>query len=224
MMAKKTGNTPQYASELFLRISEDKRRRILETAVDVFASRGFAASNVNQIAEAAGISVGALYKYFASKDDLFMYLVEVAGARITEYVEAVLAEDIRLISKLERLLRLAQDYSKSDPSFIKLYNVLSSESDSERAALIARRLEGITSKAYREVIAAGQQSGEIRADIDAGILAFLLDNQLMIMQFSYACRYYGERLALFVGEDNVRDNEYLIRKIIAALESMCEIR
>ncbi len=196
MMAKKTGDTSQYASELFLRISEDKRRRILDTAVEVFAARGFAASNVNQIAEAAGISVGALYKYFASKDDLFMYLVEVASARITEYVETVLAEDIRLISKLERLLRLAQDYSKIDPSFIKLYNVLSSESDGERATLIARRLEGITSRAYREVIAAGQQRGEIRADIDAGILAFLLDNQLMIMQFSYACRYHAVFLRL----------------------------
>lgn len=217
-------NQTQHASALFLRIDEEKRDRIIGIAVEAFATHGFAATNVNHIAERAGISVGALYKYFATKEDLFLYIVEVSAQRIRDYVQEVLAADIRLSSKLERLLRLAQDYSKSDPTLIKLYNVFSADSDTARAELIAGKIEGITAGAYRQLIADAQQKGEVRADIDPGILAFLVDNQLMSMQFSFACGYYAKRFSLFVGPENVQDNEYVIRSIVAALESMLGLK
>ncbi|NLB27925.1 MAG: TetR/AcrR family transcriptional regulator, partial [Clostridiaceae bacterium] len=123
-----------------MRIPGDKRRRIIDVAVKEFAGYGFASANVNRIAEEAGISVGALYKYFPTKEDLFMYIVEVAAAGISSYVGGIIEADIRLSSKLERLLRLAQDYSRQDPDLIKLYNVFSSENDTARAGIIADKL------------------------------------------------------------------------------------
>lgn len=209
-----------FASDLFLRIDEEKRNRIIDIVVEAFATNGFAGTNVNHIAETAGISVGALYKYFATKEDLFLYIVELASQSMEDYVQGILCADIRFLSKVERLLRLAQDYSKSDPNLIKLYNVFSSESDAERAAFIAEKIEGITAGAYNELIAQAQQRGEVRSDIDPGILAYLLDNQLLIMQFSFACSYYKKRFSLFVGAHNVEDNEHVIRSIMKVLESM----
>ncbi len=219
-----TVNSAGHASELFMRIPGDKRRRIIDVAVKEFAGYGFASANVNRIAEEAGISVGALYKYFPTKEDLFMYIVEVAAAGISSYVGGIIEADIRLSSKLERLLRLAQDYSRQDPDLIKLYNVFSSENDTARAGIIADKLESITARAYGDLIRQAQKKGEIRDDIDAGILAFLIDNQLLIMQYSFACSYHQKRFSLFVGEKNSQDNEYLIRSIMRALESMCGIR
>ena len=84
------------ASDLFMRIPEEKRRRIINVAVREFAGHGFTGANVNRIARGAGISVGALYKYFPSKERLFMHIVEVAAAGLDRYVREIIEADIRL--------------------------------------------------------------------------------------------------------------------------------
>ncbi|MDR1027852.1 MAG: TetR/AcrR family transcriptional regulator [Clostridiales Family XIII bacterium] len=209
-----------YASELFLRIAEEKRERILNIAVKEFATNGYADANVNDIAEMAGVSVGALYKYFATKEDLFLYIVAVAEAMMAQQVREIVDADIRFLSKIERLLLLARDYSRSNPNLITLYSVFTAENDDKRAELIAGKIEGITAEAYTRLIAKAQENGEIRDDIDAGILAWLLDNQLISMQFSFACSYYRKRFSLFLGERNAGDNEYVIRNVMKTLQSM----
>jgi AcrR family transcriptional regulator len=56
--------------------SEDTRRRLLEAARRVFVQRGFHATTLEQIAEAAGFTKGAVYSQFESKADLFFALLE----------------------------------------------------------------------------------------------------------------------------------------------------
>ncbi len=53
---------------------EDKRKRIIDAAVDVFADKGFFQAKVSEIAEAAGVADGTIYLYFKSKDDLLISL------------------------------------------------------------------------------------------------------------------------------------------------------
>jgi AcrR family transcriptional regulator len=54
----------------------DGREELLEAALQVFAERGYRDSSVDEIAERAGYSKGALYWHFSSKDDLFFALLE----------------------------------------------------------------------------------------------------------------------------------------------------
>ena len=51
------------------------RQRLLDAAADTFARKGFAAASLDEIAEAAGFSIGAVYSNFTSKDDLFAQLM-----------------------------------------------------------------------------------------------------------------------------------------------------
>jgi len=57
-------------------LSSDKRIRILNAAVTVFADRGFFQSRVSDVADAAGVAGGTIYLYFKSKDDLLISLFE----------------------------------------------------------------------------------------------------------------------------------------------------
>lgn len=69
------------------------RERLLRAAAEVFARRGFQAASVDQVAEAAGFTKGAVYAHFESKEDLFLALLdERCRLRIAE-IEAVLADD-----------------------------------------------------------------------------------------------------------------------------------
>jgi AcrR family transcriptional regulator len=55
---------------------KSSRERLLEAAAKVFAERGYQAASVEEIAAAAGLSKGAVYWNFSSKDELFHALLE----------------------------------------------------------------------------------------------------------------------------------------------------
>ena len=50
----------------------ESRRRILESARDVFFRDGFMAANLDEVADKAGVAKGTLYRYFESKADLYV--------------------------------------------------------------------------------------------------------------------------------------------------------
>lgn len=77
-----------------------RRQWIQEAARGVFAEHGFDRSSIEQIARAAQLSVGSIYLYFRSKDDLCVSLIEDAMMRFDEqmsrlFVDAPAAEQLR---------------------------------------------------------------------------------------------------------------------------------
>ena len=54
----------------------DNRSRILQAALRCFAARGYSGATLDDVAAEAGLTKGAIYWYFASKDDLCMELIE----------------------------------------------------------------------------------------------------------------------------------------------------
>lgn len=72
----------------------ETRRRILDAAFAVFGQRGIAASSLTEVAAAAGLTKGAVYSNFDSKDELVLTLMEEhAGHRIQASLDAVDAAD-----------------------------------------------------------------------------------------------------------------------------------
>ena len=88
----------------------DKRRQILDGALDVFKARGFDAASMNDIAAAANVSKGTLYVYFEDKEHLFVALIEREREAQKRGAFEALDEDPDLAHALsnfgERLLRL----------------------------------------------------------------------------------------------------------------------
>src|SRR5258705_13169853 len=69
--------------------SEETRRQILETALALFRERGFDATTIRDIATAAGLSLGAAYYYFQSKEAIVgAYYDYVQGEHQTRAREA----------------------------------------------------------------------------------------------------------------------------------------
>jgi AcrR family transcriptional regulator len=65
----------------FEKLDDERKESLLTAAAQVFAERGFEAASFNHIIEKAGVSKGAMYYYFADKDDLFCTVLDVALAR-----------------------------------------------------------------------------------------------------------------------------------------------
>jgi len=91
------------------RLTPEKRRELtrahlLAAAAEVFAERGFHGATLDQIADAAGFSKGAVYSNFASKEELFIALIDEHGrALIKEFGDAASAGEQDPASLIERL-------------------------------------------------------------------------------------------------------------------------
>ncbi|WP_343714506.1 TetR/AcrR family transcriptional regulator [Inquilinus sp.] len=91
---------------------EEKRRRILEAADGCFARRGFHATSMAEICEAAGMSAGNLYRYFPSKEAMIAALVDSEREETAALFRQVEDSDdplAAIIALLERFLTLATD-------------------------------------------------------------------------------------------------------------------
>lgn len=71
----------------FQKLQTQRREGILDAATREFAKHGFDGASYNQIIEEAGISKGAMYYYFADKDDLFRTVVNETSRRLVEALQ-----------------------------------------------------------------------------------------------------------------------------------------
>jgi AcrR family transcriptional regulator len=81
-----------------------RRQQILDAAATVFGGRGFHGARIDDIAASAGLSKGAIYWYFRSKEELAIALAERAIAREDRREAELLAEAGPLRDRLDRYL------------------------------------------------------------------------------------------------------------------------
>jgi TetR/AcrR family transcriptional regulator len=55
---------------------EDRRRQILQVAIELFSRRGFGGTTTKQIADAAGVSEAIIFRHFATKQDLYAAILD----------------------------------------------------------------------------------------------------------------------------------------------------
>jgi AcrR family transcriptional regulator len=147
--------------------SEVYRETILGAAESEFIDRGYAAARMVDVARRAGMSVGALYRHFDSKEAIFVSLAErAAGAvldRMRRTTEAVDAPRARIAGLIETMLGFIEENRGMFLTFHQLGDAdraacraLVERSESTRNALFA---------IYRDALADGVARGDFRDDV-----------------------------------------------------------
>jgi TetR/AcrR family transcriptional regulator, fatty acid metabolism regulator protein len=80
------------------------RGRILDAALEMFAGRGYHRASVDDIVRASGTSKGAVYHHFATKEAVFLSLVDDFTARLTAHVAGTIAARRGALAKVEGAL------------------------------------------------------------------------------------------------------------------------
>ena len=131
------------------------RDQLLDAAARVFARRGYAGASVEEIAESAGYSTGALYSNFDSKEQLFLELMSAKRsrgiARQAANVEKILADDVagggdplaEFSQKLEKIDGKSAESAALQAEFW-LYAVRNPEAMQILAAKTGERIEVLT--------------------------------------------------------------------------------
>ncbi|MEW6169702.1 MAG: TetR/AcrR family transcriptional regulator [Pseudomonadota bacterium] len=71
---------------------DERMEHMLQVAAQVFAARGYHGASMAEIARVAGISKPLLYRYYGSKDGLYLALIERAGQRLLAGLERIKGE------------------------------------------------------------------------------------------------------------------------------------
>lgn len=74
------------------KLVDRRRRQITDAAVQLFIDKGFHKTTTRQIASAAGFSIGSLYEYFASKEDILYMVCESIHAEVERGVTAAMSQ------------------------------------------------------------------------------------------------------------------------------------
>jgi AcrR family transcriptional regulator len=155
-------------------LQEQRRRQILRAAGQCFAEKGFHQASMAEIAKAAGLSMGLLYRYFANKDALVMAFAELSRANSVALFESLAAStDPKrdLAGIVDALLGEALD-----PALLRLQMEVMAEACRNDALMAAlRREDALARGALLESIEALRKRGLAKPPVPAPALVELLN-------------------------------------------------
>ncbi len=146
------------------RRTDDKRQRILQAAVQVFARKGYFAARVAEIAKKARVADGTIYLYFRSKEDILVSLFDEVMAEHVTHAR----EEVRTVEGApERLRVLARHHLRAlgrDRDLAVVFQVELRQSTKFMQRFTASWLQDYFAL-VGEVIAGGQKDGSLRKDL-----------------------------------------------------------
>lgn len=163
----------------------DKRDRILDAAVRVFARKGFHATRVSEVAKAAGVADGTIYLYFDSKDHLLVSLFEHRIERLLAYLETELPRAPSASHRLQRIIELQLGLLEGERDLAEVVTVIFRQSNSLMKEYGAPKFTAYLD-AIARVIADGQESGELREDVTPHVAARAIFGALDAIAMTWA--------------------------------------
>lgn len=141
--------------------SSPAAERILRTAAELIAVRGYSATSTRDIAAAVGVRQPAIYKHFSAKDDILAALVRLGLQRPLAFADELARHPAPAVVKLHRWLRESLEHLHDSP-YVLASILTTPELQRERFAAEL----GLVEQLDRTVIAmveAGQREGDVRA-------------------------------------------------------------
>lgn len=189
----------------FSRTSFERRQAVLDAAIEKFADQGYNATNINDIARDSGISIGAMYSYFSSKQDLFLTVIDYAYNVMEESLTEVYRESADVFDYVERMLGKCREYGQNHASLNRLYLTITTQPLADMSVRLSEKIEATTPGILVGLIRDGKDAGIVNPDVDEQVYALCIDNIFMMYQFSFASRYFDERLQVYLGKERAAD-------------------
>jgi len=152
------------------------RERLLQCAETLFAERGYSAVSIRDIAQATGLSHGAIYHHFSGKEDLYCQMIEDNMGRMTDALRHAAKrqgnETIR-----ERMARSCRAYVELSAQKRELFEHLLrdlAQLEDKRAQELIPRVKNALADIFEEILGEGIARNEIgQVDARTAAVAFL---------------------------------------------------
>jgi AcrR family transcriptional regulator len=143
------------------------RRRILTAAKKEFAKLGLSGARVDVIAERAKVNKRMIYHYFASKDGLFLAVLEQAYTDIRKAEQTLDLDHLEPIEAIRALVAFTWRYYLRNPEFLRLVNSENLHQGRHlKASKTIREIHSPLERMVADILRRGEESGVFRSNID----------------------------------------------------------
>ncbi|WP_456402862.1 TetR/AcrR family transcriptional regulator [Persephonella sp.] len=104
-----------------LELKERKKEEIIKAACKLFAERGYYNTTIPDIADAIGMSVGNIYNYFKSKEELAKFIMQYSSKLLGEEIRKINEMDISTKEKIFMIVRKFFEISEERPELIEYF-------------------------------------------------------------------------------------------------------
>ena len=200
-----------YGTERFNGLDSKKRSAVLAAATTEFARFGYLAASTNRISAAAGVSKGALFSYFSTKEALFTGVVR-SQFELIEKEAPHLFADVDAGSLGSRLTTLAirhwELHQRSPSLFILGWVVRDAARHIPEARGLLARYAMISADQIQTLVHDARIAGELSATASDETVAFMLESSL-------------QRLRDQLWESSVAGQELTLEQFASLAESLC---
>lgn len=184
----------------FLKLGIARQNAILDAAAIVFANNGYHGANIPEICSQAGISVGALYKYFNNKEAVFIAILKRMGDLLTnELYGKIQINQNSMLATIEDILKamtftpIFQQYRQ----YFILYLDIGSYSLNGFAESITDRFENIGREFYHNLVVHFKESGQLRKEIGTDHAAYFIDSYMTLYAYTLVSKHHLIRFDRF---------------------------
>lgn len=209
---------------MYKKLDDNTIAFILETGIDEFAETGLDRANINIIARKAKVSVGVIYKYFGDKEGFFLACVRHSLKTLDEVLKNAVEYETDIEAGIRSIINALIVHAREHKSHNAMYNEISSGSCKKYAAVLAHEIEEKTAAVYSLLLENARLAGTVDPELDPKLFAFFLDDLLMMLQFSFSCDYYRERLKIFCGENALEDADMITESFMRFVKNALKIK
>ncbi len=154
------------------KLQDAKRREILAAAAAVFADQGFHAALMDDVAARAGIGKGTIYRYFASKQELFWSILDNGGEEMQAALASAGSANLAPDRKLKTMVSAMADVMARNQPLMRLLPEIGHDEIKKRHGRIRQQNRAVVAL-IAAVIAEGIKAGVFRRG-DARLWARLI--------------------------------------------------
>jgi AcrR family transcriptional regulator len=162
------------------RRAAETRVRLFRCALQLIAERGYTNVTVEDITEAADVGKGTFFNYFETKDHVLGVMAEIQLSKVREAASLAGEGKQKIQSVLHRLVMLLAEEPGHSPALARAMISSFLASEGVRAIIDRNMREG--RKAIAEIVAAGQERGEIDEKLKKNKIAIQLQQMNCILR------------------------------------------
>jgi AcrR family transcriptional regulator len=165
--------------QTFLNLPAEKRDAFLQIALEEFADNDYNSASVSRIVEKAGIAKGSLYQYFEDKQDLFLYLLEVANQEMMGSIRASAppSPDADFFETLRWQMSATVAAAVRFPVHSRLARRAYSAPLPFREAVF-ENAKKLREEHFRDMVAQAQAAGQLDPALDPAVVSFMVQGLL----------------------------------------------
>ncbi len=155
----------------------DIRERLFQSALHLFAQKGFAETTVEDITEAADVGKGTFFNYFPSKDHILLAFSDMQLAKLEQSINGLAASQQPLREFMRSLVLRMTEEPLRNPGMIRALLLGYLSSNPVREAMINK--QNRAHALHKQMVEIGQERGEIRKDLPAAEIAHVFRQTIL---------------------------------------------